>query len=300
MNELMNIISSPEFGEVRTVLRDGEPWFVAKDVCEVLDIANSRDAVAKLDADERADVGISDTSSNGVTQKREMNVVNEFGLYQLILRSNKPEAKRFKRWITHDVLPSIRKQGYYSTIKDEDLIAIISKRRREDATYLLEGLADERDKLNAERYEQLKVIWNTRRFDLTLEQVDEMIDEIWRGDAVGAEKAKEHYRELYFSKLGLSHIYGRWKDPRKPKRRIFARERELIEAYEHIAMRDAVEAARKKEFTLPECETRMDELNKMDQITLQSILKIAGLRSEIDRLQTENDRLKNMVSAAAN
>jgi prophage antirepressor-like protein len=92
---------------------DGEPWFVAADVCDALTIGNSRDAVGRLDHDEKADVGIADTSSNGVTQGRNVTVINESGLYSLILTSRKPEAKRFKRWVTHDVLPSIRKTGAY-------------------------------------------------------------------------------------------------------------------------------------------------------------------------------------------
>ena len=77
---------------VRTVLIDDTPWFVAKDVCAALDIKNSREAVSILDDDERADVEISDTSSNGTVQSRCFNTINESGLYTLILRSNKPEA----------------------------------------------------------------------------------------------------------------------------------------------------------------------------------------------------------------
>lgn len=287
MNEIMNIISSPEFGDVRTVLREGEPWFVAKDVCEALGIANSRDAVARLDEDEKG-VGISDTLGG----KQEVSTVNEFGLYQLILRSNKPEAKRFKRWITHDVLPSIRKQGYYSTIKDEDLVAIISERRKENATYLLAGLAEEREKLNAERYERLKAIWNTRRFDLTLEQVDGMIDEIWHGDVVEAGKAKEHYRELYFSRLGLSKVYGRWKEPKKPKQRVFAREKEIIECYEEAALRKKLaEILAAGGCRAEDCKNRIDFLDRQSETILKQYY-------EIQSLKAENERLKNMVNAA--
>lgn len=152
MNELMTIMNSAEFGEIRTVLRDGEPWFVAKDVCKALDLSNTTAALERLADDERSKLNLG--------RQGETNVINECGLYALILRSRKPEAIKFQRWVTHDVLPTIRKQGYYSTIKDEDLIAIISERRKEDATYLLEGLAEEHDKINAERYEQLKVQGN--------------------------------------------------------------------------------------------------------------------------------------------
>lgn len=100
---------------VRVIERDGEPWFVLADVCRVLEIANSRDAAARLDDDEKADVGITDTSSNGVAQRREMTIINESGLYSLVLTSRKPSAKRFKKWVTAEVLPSIRKTGSYGS-----------------------------------------------------------------------------------------------------------------------------------------------------------------------------------------
>ena len=93
---------------VRVVMVDGEPWFVAADVCAALTIGNSRDAVSRLDDDEKG-VATTDTPSG----QQEMTIISEPGLYSLILTSRKPEAKRFKRWITHDVLPSIRKTGAY-------------------------------------------------------------------------------------------------------------------------------------------------------------------------------------------
>nr|WP_276561612.1 Bro-N domain-containing protein [Bacillus sonorensis] len=92
-------------------VKDGEPWFVAKDVCDVLEIKNNRDALSRLDDDEK---GVALTDTLGGTQ--ELTVVNEPGLYSLILRSRKPEAKQFKRWITHGVIPTIRKTGGYAAI----------------------------------------------------------------------------------------------------------------------------------------------------------------------------------------
>lgn len=89
--------------------RDGEPWFVLNEVCAKLEIANPSDAASRLDNDEKDVLGFTDT--NGRTQKR--SIINESGLYSIILRSNKPEAKRFKKWITSEVLPSIRKTGGY-------------------------------------------------------------------------------------------------------------------------------------------------------------------------------------------
>lgn len=90
---------------VRTLTDDGEIWFVAKDVCNVLGIKNATQAVSKLDDDERAMFNIG--------RQGNTNIVNEPGLYTLILGSRKPEAKQFKRWVTHEVLPSIRMNGMY-------------------------------------------------------------------------------------------------------------------------------------------------------------------------------------------
>jgi prophage antirepressor-like protein len=100
--------------DVRTVVRDGEPWFVAVDVCAVLGVANPTDAVRSLDDDEYELVPAALVSSEGRPQDL-LNVVTESGLYSLILRSRKPEAKAFKRWITHEVLPALRKTGRYET-----------------------------------------------------------------------------------------------------------------------------------------------------------------------------------------
>lgn len=100
---------------VRTVTDEqGNPWFIAADVCKVLEIGNVSQAVSRLDDDEKSDITTNDTSSNGVTQKRSMTIVNESGLYSLIMKSRKPEAKAFKKWVTSEVLPSIRKTGSYS------------------------------------------------------------------------------------------------------------------------------------------------------------------------------------------
>ena len=91
--------------------KDGEPWFVAKDVCDILGIGNNRDAITALDDDEKNTVAISD----GIPGNPNKTIVSEPGLYKLVMRSRKPEAKEFQRWVTHEVLPSIRKHGGYLT-----------------------------------------------------------------------------------------------------------------------------------------------------------------------------------------
>lgn len=94
--------------EVRTVELNGEPWFVLKDVCNILGISKYRDTAARLDADERGSVEV---DTLGGTQQ--VIAVNESGLYHVILRSDKPEAAPFRKWVTSEVLPSIRKNGGY-------------------------------------------------------------------------------------------------------------------------------------------------------------------------------------------
>ena len=108
MNELQ-IFKSHEFGEIRTTIQNGEPWFVAADVCKALDIENNRKATNRLDDDEKNTVTLSD----GNRGNPNTTIVNEAGLYSLVLGSRKPEAKAFKRWITHEVLPTIRRTGGY-------------------------------------------------------------------------------------------------------------------------------------------------------------------------------------------
>lgn len=109
MNEL-NVFENPEFGRVRTVSVDNEPWFFAKDVCDALSIATNH-VRESLDEDE-----VSNLRSTEIGPEfggKAPLIVSEAGLYSLILKSRKPEAKAFKRWITHDVIPAIRKTGGY-------------------------------------------------------------------------------------------------------------------------------------------------------------------------------------------
>lgn len=116
MNELQ-IFQNPEFGEVRTVSIDGEPWFVGKDVADILGYSNSRDAFARhVDDEDKTSVVIPDTGSN---YKSKATLINESGLYSLVLSSKLPTAKKFKRWVTSEVLPAIRKHGGYSVKQAE-------------------------------------------------------------------------------------------------------------------------------------------------------------------------------------
>lgn len=130
------VFENKRFGNIRTFVEEGkqEPWFVAADVCRALEVKNARDAVARLDDDEKNTVVLTD----GNRGNPNMTVVSEPGLYALVLSSRKPEAKEFKRWITHDVIPSIRKSGGYiagqEDMSDADLMAkalIVAQRQIE-------------------------------------------------------------------------------------------------------------------------------------------------------------------------
>lgn len=113
MHEL-TVFENVTFGKVRVVEREGQPWFVARDVCECLELENVSEALRGLDEDEKITLSNPDGNPRaGIPHQ--MNAVSEPGLYSLILRSRKPEAKAFKRWVTHDVIPSIRKRGLYAT-----------------------------------------------------------------------------------------------------------------------------------------------------------------------------------------
>ena len=174
--------------EVRTVTKDGEAWFVANDVCAVLNI--DRTQVRRLDEDEK---GVYSIHTPG--GKQDMNVVSEPGLYKLIFTSNKPEAKSFKRWVTHDVLPTIRRQGYYSAIPDEELFnAIKNKLRLGDGSFR-DGMQVAEREVRNERWVETEMMWNNRG-DLTLLNVDERVAEIWKDDREMYAKAKSHVRGL--------------------------------------------------------------------------------------------------------
>jgi prophage antirepressor-like protein len=116
-----------EGSAVRIVKIRGEPWWVALDVCRALGISNNSDAVSRLDPDEKDEVGITDP----IGRKQMTTVVDESGVYELIFASRKPEARRFKKWVKREVLPSIRRTGTYS-LHSSSRVAKQAKRLRAD------------------------------------------------------------------------------------------------------------------------------------------------------------------------
>lgn len=138
MKKELAVISSPEFGEIRSVMVNGEPLFVAKDVCDVLGISNSRDAMNRLDEDEKA-MSVLPTQFG----KKSMNMVNESGLYNLIFQSRKPEARAFRKWVTQEVLPNIRKYGFYMTPEKAMDVSTEKKLRKQMLAEMEKYLIDE-------------------------------------------------------------------------------------------------------------------------------------------------------------
>ena len=112
MNNKIKVFENAEFGSVRTVTINGEPWFVASDVCKSLEINNVSMAISRLDDDEKNTISLTE----GIPGNPNKTIVNEPGLYSMVLGSRKPEAKAFKRWITHEVIPDIRQYGMYATV----------------------------------------------------------------------------------------------------------------------------------------------------------------------------------------
>lgn len=131
---------SEQFGTIRTTTIDGEPWFVAKDVCEALSIKNVSDALSNLDEDEKG-IALTDTLGG----KQQMSVVSESGMYALVMRSRKPEARGFRKWVTNEVLPSIRKHGAYIT--PQTMADMMADPR--NIAKVFNALADERQKVEA-------------------------------------------------------------------------------------------------------------------------------------------------------
>lgn len=112
----IQVFNNDQFGSIRASLSsDGQPWFVAKDVCDSLGIGKYRDALSRLDDDERGSVLV-DTPGGPQT----VGTVSEAGFYKLVMRSRKPEAKAFQRWVTHEVLPAIRRTGGYMVAKQDE------------------------------------------------------------------------------------------------------------------------------------------------------------------------------------
>lgn len=160
MQELQNVYKF-QATEVRVVMNNGEPWFVARDVCEVLGHSDTSTAIRRLDEDEKLTQTVFVSGQN-----REVWLVNEPGLYSLILTSRKAEAKAFKRWITHEVIPAIRKTGVYAA--EQGKVVPLSERQA-----LIQSL-----KLTAELAEEMDEVKSiTQTHSQKLIELEQKVDE---------------------------------------------------------------------------------------------------------------------------
>ncbi|MEE0782326.1 MAG: BRO family protein [Negativibacillus sp.] len=171
MNDLQ-IFNSPEFGAIRTIEKDGEPWFVGKDVAAALGYSNTKDALSRhIDAEDKYQgEGVAFPDPHGILQYP--TIINESGLYSLVLSSKLPGAKQFKRWVTSEVIPSIRKHGAYMT--PETLEAAILN--PDTMIRLCTALKDEQDKRKALEVANAELVVEKQIMQPKADYFDELVD----------------------------------------------------------------------------------------------------------------------------
>ena len=166
--------------EVRSITADDEIWFALVDVCKILELSNPRRVAQRLDDDEKRNFKLRLAGSDPW-------FVNEPGLYHVILTSKSEKAVPFRRWVTHEVLPSIRKQGFYSLLTKEKLIEVLTYKQREDSTYLdcIDKQAIKRQLLQETRdkkVEETRKLWIEHFNDGDTPTFARALKEIWAGD----------------------------------------------------------------------------------------------------------------------
>ena len=197
-----------ETAPVRTITDGEEIWFVGKDVAEALGYANPQKALR--DHVRNGDKTVNDSFTVHGTQGV---LINESGVYSLILRSKLPSAERFQDWVTHDVLPSIRKQGFYSLLPDEELLNLLSDRMKKNPRLIRDSTFDEKSKREIEKFSVEKALSNLRlrRKELT---------------------KKEYMSELGALSLSLSRYNAEYRDAE-----MFYEKQELRAARERFGFR---------------------------------------------------------------
>lgn len=205
MNNTLTVNFTFDHAEVRTVTEGEIIWFVGKDVATILGHTNPERAIRKFVDDE--DKVVTDLVTSYGT--KETTLISEYGCYSLILASHTEEAKQFKHWVTHEVLPSIRKQGFYSLLTKEKLIEVLTDKQREDNTYLdcIDKQAIKRQVLQEtreKRIEETRKIW-VREFSGKVEpdfspEIKRELSQIWEGDMPMFHKYLDKYHSDYYKK----------------------------------------------------------------------------------------------------
>lgn len=236
MNELQ-IFNSPEFGQVRTIVKDDEIWFVGKDVAETLGYSDTNKAVAMHVDDE--DKQLNDKTSSSFGQ-RGATIINESGLYSLVLSSKLPKAKEFKRWITKEVIPSIRKHGGYVVNKPMNQLEILAQSVK---------ILQEQEQKLAEH--------NTR-----IEKIENNVNEIKE-----LEKMNVSNWRLYFGtitrKIAQYYPILENENPYHVVRSEFYR---LLEAEAHCDLTRRLKYKKERAYKSGFSKTRINEINKLDVI----------------------------------
>lgn len=195
MNNSLSINFTFNESQVRTLSEGKVIWFVAKDVATILGHANPERAIRKFVDDE--DKVVTDLVTSYGT--KETTLISEYGVYSLILSSHTEEAKKFKHWVTHEVLPSIRKQGFYSILPDRELIDLLVKRQTENPTFLREAAVDLKSKKALEQLAQdaqLRELWK-QRAELPLGEYKSRLDVICNGNFTLLNKETKKYEKWY-------------------------------------------------------------------------------------------------------
>lgn len=195
MNNSLSINFTFNESQVRTLSEGEVIWFVAKDVATILGHANPERAIRKFVDDE--DKVVTDLVTSYGT--KETTLISEYGVYSLILSSHTEEAKKFKHWVTHEVLPSIRKQGFYSILPDQELIDLLVKRQSENPTFLREAAVDLKSKKALEQLAQdaqLRELWK-QRAELPLGEYKSKLDVICNGNFTLLSKETKKYEKWY-------------------------------------------------------------------------------------------------------
>lgn len=195
MNNSLSINFTFNESQVRTLSEGEVIWFVAKDVATILGHANPERAIRKFVDDE--DKVVTDLVTSYGT--KETTLISEYGVYSLILSSHTEEAKKFKHWVTHEVLPSIRKQGFYSILPDQELIDLLVKRQTENPTFLREAAVDLKSKKALEQLAQdaqLRELWK-QRAELPLGEYKSRLDVICNGNFTLLNKETKKYEKWY-------------------------------------------------------------------------------------------------------
>lgn len=199
MNNTMSLNFTFNCAEVRTITEGEVIWFVGKDVATILGHTNPERAIRKFVDDEDRRVTELVTLEGERMVNREMTFITEYGVYSLILASHTEEAKRFKHWVTHEVLPSIRKQGFYSLLPDQELIDLLVKRQSENPTFLRDAAVDLKSRKALEQLtqdKQLRDLWSERT-TLPVGEYKSRLDVICNGNFTLLNKELRKYEKWY-------------------------------------------------------------------------------------------------------